>query len=161
MSRRFATSRQAHLAGLFAFPSQCVGSFLAEQQVHQPATAVVWLFAPAMCENVGVVAAGVFEGVGQDRHPLEGALVIDSQSNFLNRVLVPGKAGGIDFRQYAEAEFKVRDPKGIAQVQNFAGMGTNELTVDARTVAATQIFHPYMATVPADFALPLADAQIL
>src|SRR5262249_27144112 len=32
---------------------------------------------PAVAENVLVRAAGVFEGIGQDRHPVEGSLVVD------------------------------------------------------------------------------------
>jgi hypothetical protein len=32
---------------------------------------------PAMVQDVGVVAAGVFEGVGEDGHSVKGAVVVD------------------------------------------------------------------------------------
>ena len=42
-------------------------SFLVEDRVNQPATPSVFTRLPAVVEDVLVVAAGVFQGVGQDR----------------------------------------------------------------------------------------------
>src|SRR5206468_720635 len=47
-------------------------SFLAEQQVHDPAAADVRAWAVQVAQDVGVGAAGVFQGVGQDRQAVEG-----------------------------------------------------------------------------------------
>src|SRR5436309_412471 len=55
----------------------CPTSRLAQQQVHDPAAADVCARLAAVGEDGGVGAAGVFEGVGQDRQVVEGAVVVD------------------------------------------------------------------------------------
>src|SRR5512145_2042738 len=53
-------------------------TFLAQQQIHDPAAASVLPTRPAMLDQVGVRAARGFEGVGQQRHAVESALRIDA-----------------------------------------------------------------------------------
>src|SRR4051794_19277095 len=53
------------------------GSRLSEDQIDDPATADVFARLPAVVQDVGVVAAGVFEGVRQDRQAVEGTFFID------------------------------------------------------------------------------------
>ena len=52
-------------------------SFPAGQQVDDPAAANVLAGLPAMIQNVGVGAAGVFEGVGEDGEAVEGTVGVD------------------------------------------------------------------------------------
>ncbi len=44
-----------------------------------------------MSEDVGVVAAGVFEGVGKDGKAVEGTLFVDGLSEFRDGAIVPGQ----------------------------------------------------------------------
>src|SRR5262249_51770074 len=50
---------------------------LAEQQIHHPAAADVFSGLAAMVQDSAIVAAGLFEGIAEYRHALEGALVVD------------------------------------------------------------------------------------
>jgi hypothetical protein len=50
------------------------------EQVHDPATADVFARLPAVVQDVGVVASGVLERIGQDRHPVECSLSVDAFS---------------------------------------------------------------------------------
>jgi hypothetical protein len=50
---------------------------LAEQQIHHPAAANVLARLTAMVQDISIVATGVFEGIAEDRHALEGTLVVD------------------------------------------------------------------------------------
>ena len=43
----------------------------------------------AMAQNVGVGAAGFFEGVGQDWQPVEVAIVIDRLRHLADNAVVP------------------------------------------------------------------------
>ena len=49
-----------------------------------------------MGEDVRVGAAGVFEGVGQDRQVVEGAIVVDAAGDGRDGGVVPGEPGGVD-----------------------------------------------------------------
>ena len=49
----------------------------AQYQIDDPAAADVFSRPAAVVQDVGVVAAGVFEGVGEDRQAVEGAVVVD------------------------------------------------------------------------------------
>jgi hypothetical protein len=66
-------------------------SLPAEQQVENPATANVFGVFSAMVQNVGIVAAGVFEGVGKDGHTIKGTLIVDVLCDAANRAVVPGE----------------------------------------------------------------------
>src|SRR5262249_8102343 len=57
-----------------------IGYAFAQDQIDDPAAADVLGPLAAVLEDVGTVAAGVFEGVGEDRHPLEAAVVVDGLS---------------------------------------------------------------------------------
>src|SRR5262245_46625811 len=48
-----------------------------QEQAEGPAAAHVRAGAAQVFQEVGVRAAGVFEGVAEDRHAVEGALVVD------------------------------------------------------------------------------------
>ena len=53
---------------------------LAKKQIHDPAPSDVLARLPAVVQDVGVVAAGVFEGVGEDGQAIEGTFVVDGLS---------------------------------------------------------------------------------
>src|SRR5262249_48098615 len=56
-------------------PNLIVPSLLAQDQVHHPAAADVWPWTPAVGEDVGVAAAGVFQGIGEDWQAVECSLI--------------------------------------------------------------------------------------
>src|SRR5262245_46523341 len=66
----------------------------AEEQVHRPAAAGVLLAGSAMPEQVGVVAAGLLQGVREDRHVLPAALAVDRLGDLLHRGVLPVQPGG-------------------------------------------------------------------
>ena len=50
---------------------------LTQDQIHDLATSDVWRFVSAVAQNVGVVAARFFQGVGKDGEPVERSVVVD------------------------------------------------------------------------------------
>jgi hypothetical protein len=54
------------------------GLCFAEQQIHDPAAADMLARLPAVVQDVGIIAAGVFEGVGEDGQAVEGAVIVDA-----------------------------------------------------------------------------------
>src|SRR5437762_2521046 len=50
----------------------------------------------AVSEDVGAVAARVFESVSQHRQVVESKVVVDALDNCTNRIIVPSKYGGVD-----------------------------------------------------------------
>jgi hypothetical protein len=54
---------------------------LAENQIHDPAAAHVLARLSAMVQDVGVVAAGFCQSVGEDRKAVKGAVFVDRRSN--------------------------------------------------------------------------------
>ena len=52
-------------------------SLLTQHQIHDPAAADVRPVAATMRNDLLLLAAGVHERIGQDRHPLEGLIVVD------------------------------------------------------------------------------------
>ena len=52
-----------------------------------------------MRQNVGVVATGVFQRVGQDRQPVEGTLGVDRLRNTANGAVAPGEPCGIELNR--------------------------------------------------------------
>src|SRR5262249_19647385 len=69
---------------------------LAEQQVDDPATAHVLAWPAAVSEDVGVVTAGVLQGVSEDGQAVEGALVVDELGEVANRAVIPGEPGEVE-----------------------------------------------------------------
>jgi len=69
----------------FAYPSR-----FAEEKVHHPATPDVWPWLPAVAEDVGIRAPGVFKGVGQDGQAVEGSLIVDGLGELWESAVVPG-----------------------------------------------------------------------
>src|SRR5438132_1130557 len=55
----------------------CGRLLLVEKQVHHPAATNMLARLPAMVQDVGVGAAGIFEGVAQDWHAVEGFVLVD------------------------------------------------------------------------------------
>src|SRR5262249_19486325 len=96
---------------------------LAEDQVHDPAAADVLAALAAVGEDVGVGAAGVLEGVGQDRQVMEGPLVVDAAGDGRDGAVVPRQPGGVDSdgteRERAEQIMEDRDaPAAKALILN-------------------------------------------
>ena len=53
---------------------------LAQDAIHDPAPACMFPRLSAVSENVGIVAARFFQGIGQDRETVEGAFFVDAAS---------------------------------------------------------------------------------
>ena len=49
--------------------------------------------AAAVTENVGIGAAGVFQGVGEKGEAVEGAIIVDELGHLGHGPVVPGEAG--------------------------------------------------------------------
>src|SRR5262249_48630425 len=69
------------------------GLLLCQHQVHRPAASDVFARVTAVIEHVGTGAARVFEGIGENRQAVEGALIVDALREGDD---VPGPPGGID-----------------------------------------------------------------
>ena len=54
-----------------------MSSLFAEHQIHNPAPADVRAFTSAMRNDLLVLASGVHQSIGQDRHPLKRPVVVD------------------------------------------------------------------------------------
>ncbi len=48
-----------------------------EYEVNHPATSGVFRWFAAVAQDLNVVTTGIFQGVRQDRHPIERSLVVD------------------------------------------------------------------------------------
>jgi hypothetical protein len=70
---------------------------LAEKQVNYPAAAHVLAAGSAMLKDVGVIAAGFFERVGEDRQLGESAIAVNGFRDFRDRIIVPNQPGFLDF----------------------------------------------------------------
>src|SRR5262249_12948334 len=75
---------------------------LAQERINNPAAAVVRARAWAVGQNVRVVAAGLFEGVGEDGHPVEGAFLVDALSQGKDGGCEPGRGNGCGLEWVAE-----------------------------------------------------------
>src|SRR5262249_21263206 len=53
------------------------GLFLPQHQIDHPAPANMLARLSAVVQDVGIVAAGIFEGVGEDGQAVEGSVVVD------------------------------------------------------------------------------------
>src|SRR5262249_31616754 len=51
---------------------------------------------PAVVEDGLVGAAGILQGIGQDRHPVEGTVVVNGLGNLGDRAVVPGEPGRVE-----------------------------------------------------------------
>src|SRR5262249_52481409 len=76
---------------------------LIEQEIDKPAAANMGTGTAAMAQDVGIGAAGIFEGVGKDgkarciKRPLrQSAFVVDCLCQTWNDSVLPGLPGGID-----------------------------------------------------------------
>src|SRR4051794_6024168 len=72
------------------------GSALTKDGIDDPAPEGVRPLAPAVIQDVSVVAAGVDQRVGQDRHAVEGAVLIDPASELDDEAVVPGEPARSD-----------------------------------------------------------------
>src|ERR1700722_18901974 len=83
--------RTACEAGGRAGLDVAMASLLAKQGVQRPASTDVHSRLAAMSEDGGVVAPGVFEGVGQHWQAVKGPVVVDRLGQLEDRAVVPGK----------------------------------------------------------------------
>ena len=80
------------IVGLLSFYRRMASpSAFSQQQIDDPAAADVFAVVAAVREDVGVGAAGVFEGVGQQRQAVEGAGVVNRLRHLADRAIVPGE----------------------------------------------------------------------
>src|SRR5947209_5048041 len=54
-----------------------------QQQIHRPAPADVLSLAPAVQQHFFIRAARLFERIGEDRQPVEGAVVVDRMGTLI------------------------------------------------------------------------------
>ncbi len=80
--------------GASALPSRSE-SLLVQDEVHRPTASNMWSQSSAVGENIGIVTAGIFQGIGQDWQLLESSVLINGLSNPHNSGIVPGEPGGI------------------------------------------------------------------
>src|SRR5262245_44929111 len=71
-------------------------SLLAQEEIDDRAAAGVRPRPAALGEHVGVVAASVLQRVRQDRHAVEGSLLVDRSCDPRYRAIVPGPPAWID-----------------------------------------------------------------
>src|SRR5215472_11000474 len=64
-------------------------SSLPKYQINHPATPDVRPWLATVCKDVGVVATGFFQGVGQDRQAVEGPIFVDRVCNPQDGLIVP------------------------------------------------------------------------
>src|SRR5947209_19283311 len=69
---------------------------LPQNEIDDPAAPDVRPRPPKVAQDVRVRAAGLFEGVGQDGHTVEGPLVVDGLGNFGHGAAAPNKPRGVD-----------------------------------------------------------------
>src|SRR4051794_30422345 len=69
---------------------------LSQQQIDDPAAADVFVRPAAVCQDVGVIAAGLLQRVGEDRHQVEAPLVVDRAGQLFGGAAVPRPPRRID-----------------------------------------------------------------
>src|SRR5262245_47192542 len=70
-----------------------------ETIINDPAAADVRPRPAAVGEAGGVGAAGLFQGVGQDRQAVEGAVVVDGLRQLWDSAVLPRQPGGVGNRR--------------------------------------------------------------
>ena len=58
--------------------------------------AAAWTIAAAVSEQLGVVTAGFFQSVGEDRQLREGTILVDGLSQLADASIVPAQPGLLD-----------------------------------------------------------------
>jgi hypothetical protein len=69
-------------------------SLLAQDQIYDPAAADVRLRPAAVPQDGGVLAPGLFQGIGQDRHVLETPLLVQGPGQLHDGRRPPGGVEG-------------------------------------------------------------------
>src|SRR5260370_27230981 len=90
-----------------------------EDRIQRPATARVFFPVAAVVEEIPVLAAGVFEGVRQDRHLVETPFIINRLGDSLDRVVAPDPPIGQNGRVKEEITKYVTDQ--VAPLHERAG----------------------------------------
>ena len=72
------------------------GSLLPQEEVDQPTTPNVFTRLAAMIEDVAVVAAYFFQGVGKDGHVIGSFFVVNGLSDAAHYSIVPGEPSWVD-----------------------------------------------------------------
>src|SRR5262245_23171112 len=85
---------------------------------------------PAVVQDVGVRATGIFQSVGEDWHPVEGSLVIDHPYQFHHAGIIPGEDRGINGRKWLKGNW----PENLMQEGDLCdflcGSGCGEIGAD-------------------------------
>src|SRR5690349_5601475 len=77
-------------------------SLLPQQAIHHPAAARVLATRPAMRQNIGVVAAGLLQRVGEDGQAAEGTVLVDAPGGAVDGRGAPGRVEGDGAEEVAE-----------------------------------------------------------
>src|ERR1700728_4434690 len=91
-------------------------SLLPEQQVHHPATKNMWPGASTVAQDVLVRAAGIFEGIGQDRETIKGMVGVDGLDEGNDGGAKPGRFQG-DWAERVSEKLS-EEWRGLARWQN-------------------------------------------
>src|SRR5262249_43800714 len=92
--------------------SAIVPSLLTQHQVHRPAPSDMLAGLAAVVQDVGVIAGGVFEGVGEDGKTVEGAVIVDGLGQCGDVRRSPGRIDGDGTEGVAEELTKQFCPYG-------------------------------------------------
>src|SRR5262249_42219256 len=75
---------------------------LPEDQIESPTPSDMDTGLPAMVQNVGIIAAGVFEGIGENGKAVEGAVVVDGLTQGSDVRCTPGELEGDGVERVAD-----------------------------------------------------------
>src|SRR5258708_7090553 len=84
------------------FISSPIMLFLPQQQIDDPASPNMRAIAPAMGDQLLVVAFGVHQGIGKNRHAVEGFLGIDGLGKINDGERFPTRVDGERLKRIAE-----------------------------------------------------------
>ena len=84
-------------------------SGFAQQGVNHPAASDILAPGPAVAEDVGVVASGFFEGVGEDRELIERSLLVNPPGDFKAHAAASCSPGGTEQDRMQGAAHDVAD----------------------------------------------------
>src|SRR4051794_20843562 len=75
---------------------------LPQQEIDDPAAAHVFARLAAVVEDLGVGAASVFEGIGEDGEAVKGAIFVNPSRQLRDRITQPGRVNSHGMKRVAE-----------------------------------------------------------
>jgi hypothetical protein len=84
-----------------------------QQKINHPASPYMFASRPTVAEDVLILAAGFFEGIGENRQTVESTVVVDGLGHSRDRTVVPGQPGGIDGSRSEGVAYNLMDEKTL------------------------------------------------